>query len=79
MSFQVFDGEGGLRLHPEDGFTGGEVPSMVLSADSGEMHVRFATDALESAAGFSAIFSADCPALQPGEGKYDFFILLAAI
>ena len=42
---------------------------MVLSADSGEMHVRFATDALESATGFSAVFSADCPALQPGEGN----------
>lgn len=65
---QVFDGEGGLALHPEDGFYGRETPQMMLSADSGELHVRFQSDSLQNAMGFKAIFSADCPTLQPGAG-----------
>lgn len=46
---------------------------MVLSADSGEMQIRFISDALEASTGFSAVFSADCPNLEPGEGKIRAF------
>jgi hypothetical protein len=38
--FQVYDGAGGLRLHPGPGFTGSETPNIMLSADSGEMVLR---------------------------------------
>ena len=40
----------------------------MLSADSGEMQIRFKTDASKNARGFSAVFSADCPPLEAGEG-----------
>jgi hypothetical protein len=55
-------------LHPGNGFTGNQRPEDVLTADQGEMIIRFKTDALESSGGFSAVFSADCPQLVPGEG-----------
>ena len=48
---------------------------MVLSADSGEMQIRFISDALEASTGFSAVFSADCPNLEPGEGKIRFNVI----
>jgi len=44
------------------------LPGFILSADSGEMVVRFRSDSLNNAAGFTAVYSADCPVLQPGEG-----------
>ena len=66
-----------MALHPDQGFTGSEVPQEILSADSGEMQIRFISDSLESSRGFSAIFSADCPTLNPGKGgfteKQDYF------
>ena len=66
---EVFDGStDGLPLHPPGGFTGGETPQLVLTANSGEMVVRFTSDSLNNAQGFSAVYSADCPPLQPGEG-----------
>ena len=65
---QVYDGLGGLRLHPGPGFTGVETPALMLSASSGEMVVRLRSDATDNGAGFRAIFSADCPQLIPGEG-----------
>ncbi|XP_077268738.1 sushi, von Willebrand factor type A, EGF and pentraxin domain-containing protein uif isoform X1 [Temnothorax americanus] len=67
---QIYDGSNtnGLRLHPGSGFTSNTRPKITLTAESGEMLVRFASDALHSSAGWQAEFSADCPALQPGEG-----------
>lgn len=67
---QVFDGTStsGLRLHPGGGFTGNAAPKITLTASSGEMLLRFVTDALHNDKGWSASFSADCPPLRPGEG-----------
>lgn len=67
---QVFNGEGGAALHPETGFTGSQRPDLVLSAEEGEMVIRFRTDSTQNGKGFSAVFSADCPPLTPGEGSY---------
>ena len=36
----MFDGEGGLKLHPDDGFTGYSTPDLTLSAERGELNVR---------------------------------------
>ncbi|XP_072385212.1 uncharacterized protein uif isoform X2 [Diabrotica undecimpunctata] len=67
---QVYDGSttSGLRLHSGNGFTTGTKPKITLTASSGEMLVRFVTDALHSDEGWEAVFSADCPPLQPGIG-----------
>lgn len=67
---QVYDGAStnGLRLHSGNGFTGGAVPKLTLTASSGEMLIKFISDALHSARGWSATFSADCPDLKPGVG-----------
>ncbi|CAH1282118.1 unnamed protein product [Diabrotica balteata] len=67
---QVYDGSttSGLRLHSGNGFTTGTKPKITLTASSGEMLVRFVTDALHSNEGWEAVFSADCPPLQPGIG-----------
>ncbi|EZA50646.1 Sushi, von Willebrand factor type A, EGF and pentraxin domain-containing protein [Ooceraea biroi] len=67
---QIYDGSNtnGLRLHPEGGFTSNTRPKITLTAESGEMLVRFASDALHSSSGWQAEFSADCPPLQPGDG-----------
>ena len=69
FSLQVFNGEGGQALHPDNGFTGSTRPELVLSAEEGEMVIKFRTDSLQNAKGFSAVFSADCPPLVPGEGN----------
>lgn len=58
-----------MALHPSEGFTGTDVPQQMISAESGEMQIRFISDSLESSRGFSAVFSADCPDLVPGKGK----------
>ena len=71
--FQVFSGEGGQALHPDNGFTGPQRPDAILSAEEGELVIRFRTDSLQNARGFSAVFSADCPTLVPGEGSPKFF------
>lgn len=57
---QVFDGSStsGLRLHPGNGFTATTKPKITLTASSGEMLVRFVTDALHSNEGWQATFSA---------------------
>nr|CAD7258136.1 unnamed protein product [Timema shepardi] len=57
---QVYDGASvsGLRLHPGSGFTGAAVPKLTLTASSGEMLVRFVTDALHNGKGWKATFSA---------------------
>lgn len=57
---QVYDGAStsGLRLHPGNGFTASSKPKIILTASSGEMLVRFSTDALHSNKGWSATFSA---------------------
>ena len=67
---QVFDGSStsGLRLHSGDGFTGSAPPKLTLTASSGEMLIKFVTDALHNDIGWTATFSADCPDLKPGEG-----------
>lgn len=67
---QIYDGPttSGLRLHSGEGFTGNTRPKITLTASSGEMLVKFQTDALHNAEGWSATFSADCPDLKPGIG-----------
>jgi hypothetical protein len=57
---QVYDGSttSGLRLHSGNGFTAGSKPKITLTASSGEMLVRFTTDALHSSEGWLATFSA---------------------
>jgi len=65
---EVYDGQGGLKLHPGDGFTGQDTPQDTYSAERGELHIKFTTDSTKSKPGFSAVFSADCPQLQPGKG-----------
>ncbi len=65
---QVYDGQGGLKLHPNEGFTGMSTPHVTLSAERGELYVKFITDATKSAPGFHAVFSADCPPLAAGTG-----------
>ena len=58
--YQVYDGAttSGLRLHPNNGFTFGTSPRITLTASSGEMLIRFVTDALHSSRGWNATFSA---------------------
>lgn len=67
---QIYDGSttNGLRLHSGNGFTGAQIPKLTLTASSGEILVKFNSDALHSSKGFSATFSADCPDLKPGAG-----------
>lgn len=69
-SVQIYDGmtTSGLRLHSGNGFTGAAKPKLTLTASSGEMLVKFVTDSLHNGAGWSAVFSADCPDLVPGVG-----------
>lgn len=59
-SVQVYDGvtTSGLRLHPGNGFSGNSVPRITLTASSGDMLVRFTTDALHNSKGWHATFSA---------------------
>ena len=67
---QVYDGDSnGLQLHTDSGFTGSQAPDYMLSAENGEMQIRFITDSTKNAGGFSVVFSADCPVLSLGEGK----------
>ena len=47
------------------------MPEEIVSAN-GEMQIRFVSGATESARGFSAVFSADCPELKTGEGMYNY-------
>jgi hypothetical protein len=58
--YQVYDGAttSGLRLHPNNGFTFGSLPRITLTASSGEMLIRFVTDALHNSRGWNATFSA---------------------
>ncbi|XP_055387901.1 uncharacterized protein LOC129616312 isoform X2 [Condylostylus longicornis] len=67
---QVYDGSStnGLRLHSGNGFTGTQAPKLTLTASSGEMLIKFVSDALHNSVGWSATFSADCPNLKPGMG-----------
>lgn len=67
---QIYDGSttNGLRLHSGNGFTGSQIPKLTLTASSGEILVKFNSDALHASKGFSATFSADCPDLKPGAG-----------
>ncbi|KAK9718535.1 CUB domain [Popillia japonica] len=67
---QVYDGNStsGLRLHSANGFSNNTPPKITLTASSGEMLIRFASDALHGNKGWAAYFSADCPYLKPGFG-----------
>lgn len=58
--WQVHDGPttDSLRLHSGNGFSGRTLPKLTLTAESGEMTVRFVTDSLRTKNGFRAIFSA---------------------
>ena len=64
----MYDGLGGVKLHPGDGFTGEDTPGETYSAERGELYIKFTTDSTKAAPGFSAVFSADCPELRPGRG-----------
>ena len=57
---QVYDGPNtnGLRLHSGSGFTSNTRPRITLAAESGEMLIRFVSDALHSGTGWQATFSA---------------------
>lgn len=57
---QVYDGSStsGLRLHPGNGFSATNNPKITLTASSGEMLIRFVTDALHNQEGWEATFSA---------------------
>jgi hypothetical protein len=57
-----------VELHPKDGFTGQDTPLDTYSAERGELYISFKTSASKNATGFSIVFSADCPVLQPGAG-----------
>lgn len=50
---QIFDGSStsGLRLHPGDGFTGNTVPKITLTASSGNILIKFVSDALHNGKG----------------------------
>lgn len=67
---QIYDGSttNGLRLHSGNGFTGAQIPRLTLTASSGEMLVKFSSDALHTGKGWTATFSADCPDLKSGAG-----------
>ncbi|XP_018027289.2 sushi, von Willebrand factor type A, EGF and pentraxin domain-containing protein 1, partial [Hyalella azteca] len=68
---QVYDGAErtqAIRLHPGQGFSASNPPSMTLTADSGTMLLRFSSDPLRNAKGWAAKFSADCHQLRIGEG-----------
>lgn len=58
--WQVHDGPttDSLRLHSGNGFSGRTLPKLTLTAESGEMTVRFVTDSLRTKNGFRAVFSA---------------------
>ena len=65
----MYDGDStGVQLYAGPDFTEADPTNFMLSADSGEMQIRFSTDSSKSARGFSAVFSADCPPLEPGQG-----------
>lgn len=57
---QVYDGASttGLRLHSGNGFSANSKPKITLTASSGEMLLRFVTDALHDSIGWEATFSA---------------------
>ncbi|KAG0433549.1 hypothetical protein HPB47_019805, partial [Ixodes persulcatus] len=68
---QIYDGpdtRNGIRLHPGQGYTGTNRPTLTLTASSGQMFVTFTSNPLNTAAGWLASFSADCPLLTVGEG-----------
>ena len=58
----------GLKLHPGAGFTDEITPALTLTANTGRMLIKFISDGSEESNGFSALYSADCPALEPGLG-----------
>ena len=64
----MFDGDSnGVQLYEGSTLLPVQGTSM-LSAESGQMQIRFITDAVQNAGGFSAVFSSDCPPLDTGEG-----------
>jgi len=67
---QVHDGPNtdSLRLHPGNGFSGRVLPKLTLTAESGEMILKFTTDSLHARTGWRAVFSSDCPPLTSGKG-----------
>ena len=71
---QVYDGTEraqAIRLHPGQGFSGANPPTITLTADSGSVIVRFSSDPLRNSRGWKATFSAG-NALQ--NIKYLFFV-----
>lgn len=57
---QVYDGAStsGLRLHSGNGFTATSIPKITLTASSGQMLIRFVTDALHNRKGWTVTYSA---------------------
>ncbi|KAK8759806.1 hypothetical protein V5799_028927, partial [Amblyomma americanum] len=59
---QIYDGSdtrNGIRLHPGQGYTGTNRPTLTLTASSGQMFVLFTSNPLNTAAGWQASFSAE--------------------
>ena len=65
-SVQFYDGtnSNSVQLHLAEGFHG---KTATFSAHSGQLLIRFKSDALKSERGWRTVFSADCPALSVGE------------
>lgn len=70
-ALQLFDGpevDQGVPLHPAPKYFGGDVrpTGTVLSASSGKLALSFKSNPFNTARGWSATFSADCPPLRVG-------------
>ncbi|XP_055948273.1 uncharacterized protein LOC129981454 isoform X2 [Argiope bruennichi] len=68
---QVYDGispESGVPLHPGSGFSGLTRPSITMTSSSGNLLVLFASNPVNTARGWKASFSADCPQISVGNG-----------
>ncbi|XP_015790438.1 uncharacterized protein LOC107367263 isoform X1 [Tetranychus urticae] len=67
----IYDGHdavSGAPLHPAKGFAGQTRPNnLTLTASSGKMTIDFDSNLLNTARGWSARFSADCPPLKIGD------------
>jgi len=58
---------GNVPLHPFSGFNEKTTPlGLTLTASTGSMLIQFQTSPLNSAKGWQAVFSADCPLLKVG-------------
>ncbi|XP_028967225.1 uncharacterized protein LOC108863645 [Galendromus occidentalis] len=66
---QVYDGQNAksVKLHAGQGYSGAARPTHTLTATSGSLYVVFQSNSLNTAAGWQASFSSDCPLMTVGE------------